>query len=370
MDSAFRIFRLRGIDVFIHVTFPLILVWVGLSYGVLQGRGWSGALFGVVVTLLLFTVVLLHEFGHGLVAQKFGVEVKRIVLLPLGGVAQLGRIPEKPAQEFLIAIAGPAVNFALVLAMLPFVPLIFPDLDAYSLRAAFRLFGELDGRAIFLYLFISNIFLAVFNLIPAFPLDGGRVLRALLATRLEYGRATRIAVWIGQALAWGMGLWGFATGNLFLILIALFVYMGAAAEGGAIALRAALDGLTVEQAYSRRAMTVAPDQTIGEAVQLVLGSFQSNFAVCTDGQVVGVLTYGKLVAALEEHGRTARIGTVMETEFPTIQPDAKLFEVEEQLAAHQREALPVTQDGHYLGLIARGDIAEAVRLLTILKRQK
>lgn len=369
MDNAFRIFRLRGIDVFIHVTFPLILIWVAVSYGVLQGRGVSGALFGVLVTLLLFGVVLLHEFGHGLAAQKFGVEVKRIVLLPLGGIAQLGRIPEKPAQEFWIAIAGPAVNFVLALVMLPFVPLVFPDLDASSLPNAFRLFGELDGRAIFLYLFVSNIFLAVFNLIPAFPLDGGRVLRALLAAVMEYGRATRIAVWVGQALAWGMGLWGFSTGNLFLILIALFVYMGAAAEGQSIALRAALDGLTVEQAYSRRAVTVAPDQTIGEAVQLVLGSFQSNFAVCAAGQVVGMLSYSKLVAALEAHGRVARIGDVMETEFPTVQPGANLFQVEEQLVAHNREAMPVTEEGRYLGLIARGDIAEAVRLLPILKRQ-
>lgn len=370
MDNAFRLFRLRGIDVYIHVTFPLILLWAGLFYGWLQGRGLSGAVFGVVVTLLLFVIVLLHEFGHGLAAQAYGVEVKRIVLLPLGGVAQLGRIPEKPMQEFVIAIAGPMVNFVLAVVMLPLAVVFLPELSDLGLRNALRQFGQLTGSAIYQYLFVSNIFLAVFNLVPAFPLDGGRVLRALLAARMDYAKATRIAVWIGQSLAWGLGLWGFASGNLFSILIALFIYMGAGAEGQMIALRVALNGLVVEQAYSRQAMTVTPQQTVGDAAQLVLQSFQSNFAVCENGELVGVLPYGRLVEALEKQGRATVIGEVMEREAVSVRPQDKLFQVQEQMMLHNREALPVAEAGRYLGLISRGDIAEAVRLLTILKRQQ
>ncbi|MBI3160054.1 MAG: site-2 protease family protein [Chloroflexi bacterium] len=367
MDNAFRLFRFRGIDVLVHVTFPLILIWAGLAYGVFEGRGVGGAVFGVLVTLLLFGIVLLHEFGHSLAAQAFGVEVKRIILLPLGGVAQLGRIPENPLQEFVIAIAGPAVNFLLAILMIWALPLESGGLSLQTLRNLLGNSSGLNAAAVLNYLFVSNLFLAIFNLAPAFPLDGGRVLRALLAAQMGYVRATRIAVGIGQSLAWALGLWGFISGNLFGILIAVFIYVGAQQEGQMIMVRSALGNLTVNEAYSRRAVAVTPHQTVGEVAQIVLQSSQSNFAVCEGSKVVGMLSYPRLVRALESDGKNQLIGTVMHPDVVGVHPEDRLFVVQQKMLEANQEAFPVIADGAYLGLITRGDLGEAVRLLAALK---
>jgi Zn-dependent protease len=227
VDSSFGLFSVRGINIRVHITFPLILVWAAIQFGALTRQGVSGAVFGIIVTLLLFAIVVLHELGHSIAAQNYGVPVKQIVLLPIGGVAQLARIPEEPVQEFVIAIAGPLVNFGL--AILMFIAGLVVGIDGVLSNpfSIARLMGEISPNAIFAYVFASNLFLGIFNLIPAFPMDGGRVLRALLATRLNYASATRIAVVIGQSLAWLFGLWGFLNGGFFLILIAVFIYMGA-----------------------------------------------------------------------------------------------------------------------------------------------
>ena len=170
MGSSLRLFTVRGIDVRMHITFPLILVWGAIQFGINIGQGASGAIFGVVVTLLLFAIVVLHELGHSFAAQYFDVPVKQIVLLPIGGVAQLGRIPETPVQEFVIAIAGPAVNFSIA-AILAGMGILFNlDMGLNSMQSVFAQLGQANLDALFVYVFISNLFLAVFNLLPAFPI--------------------------------------------------------------------------------------------------------------------------------------------------------------------------------------------------------
>lgn len=365
MGSSFRIFSIRGIDIRVHLTFPLILIWGAIQFGPLSGGGFSGAVFGVVVTALLFVIVILHELGHSFAAQYYGVPVKRIVLLPIGGVAELARIPEDPRQEFVIAIAGPLVNFALAILMLIAGFLFQLGTGLESPQALIDGLLSLGMGSIFSYVFSANLFLGLFNLLPAFPMDGGRVLRALLATRLEYARATAIAVTIGQSLAWLLGLWGFLGGGFFLILVAIFIYMGAGQEGRLVQLRSVLRGLTIAQAYSRQARTIAPDSTLQEAVELTLSTFQSDFPVCDGEQLVGLLPYNRLVEALQKFGATKPIREVMMADITPVHPNEESFKVQQRLQQENLGALPVVEDGRFLGLVTSRDINQLYRLLSI-----
>ncbi len=366
MGNSIRLLTVRGIDIRVHVTFPLILLFAILQFGVFTGQGVSGAIFGIIVILLLFTIVVLHELGHSLAAQYYGVPVTQIVLLPIGGVAQLQRIPENPVQELVIAIAGPLVNVVIAI-VLYLAHLVFGvgGVSAGDPMGLLMGVGRGGINAVFNYVFAANLFLAIFNLVPAFPLDGGRVLRALLATRLDYGRATAIAVNIGQTLAWLAGLWGFLQGDFFLILIAIFVYMGAGQEGQLVQLRRVLGNLTVDQAYSRQARTLNPQSTLQDAVGLTLTTFQSEFPVCDGEQLVGLLTYQRLVEALNQRGAETPVREVMVTDVKPASPDTSLFDVQQFMTEQRLDAIPVVGAGRFLGLLTNRDVSELYRLASI-----
>jgi len=200
MNKSFRLLTVSGIDLRLHITFPLILAWAALQFGLMFGT-FSGAIFGIVAITLLFVLVTLHELGHSYAALAFGVPVKQIILTPIGGVAQLMRMPEKPAQELIIAIAGPTVN--IIIAILMAALAMGFGVDILTLLGGFFELSGTTFMTLFSYIFVSNIFLAIFNLLPAFPMDGGRILRALLAMRMDYARATSIAAGIGRVLAVG-----------------------------------------------------------------------------------------------------------------------------------------------------------------------
>jgi stage IV sporulation protein FB len=364
VGNSFKLFSVRGIDIRVHITFPLILIWAALQFGYLTRGGGSGAAFGVLATILLFAIVVLHELGHSLAAQYYGVTVKQIVLLPIGGVAQLERIPEKPIEEFVIAIAGPLVNFtlAILLAVLGLafsVDLGLADLSLFSINL-----GSLNLTTLFRYVFTSNLFLAIFNLIPAFPMDGGRVLRAIFAARMPYTLATDRAVVIGQLLAWLLGLWGFLQGGLFLIIIAVFIYMGAGSEGQMVRVRNVLGGLTVDQAYSREPKPLDANGTLRDAVALTLKTFQSDFPICEGEQLIGILTHARLVQALDEFGPDVPLRRVMAPDIEPVHPEDGLDVVQKRLAESKLDALPVVEDGRFLGLITSRDVAEAYRLVS------
>jgi len=359
--TGIKLFTVRGIEIKMHVTFPLVLVWAAVQFGFLSTGGFSlsGAAFGIVVTLFLFICVVIHELAHSLVAMRMGFPVRDIVLLPLGGLAQMERMPERPAQEFLMAIAGPLSNVAI--AVLLIVAGLLLGIDV-QLRADLTHLGWADALP---YLIFTNIGLAVFNLVPAFPMDGGRVLRALLATVMPHARATAVAVKVGQGLAWILGLVGLWNGNFVWILIAIFVYSGAAQEGQMIQVKDVLQGLRVRHAFSRRALALSPADPVSRAADLTLESFQADFPVCDGGRLVGLLTHTDVIRALQQHRAETPVREVMQAKFPTIGLDDGLFEVLRQMAEAGLDALPVMDGEQFLGLLTRRDVNEVYQLLSV-----
>lgn len=362
MGSSLRLFSVRGIDIKVHITFPLILVWAAIQFGAIAEEGMQGAVFGVIVTLLLFVIVVLHELGHAFTALEFDVPIKQIILLPIGGVAQMARMPDEPREELLVALAGPAVNFVLGIVLWGIARAIGLSLAPREMLRSLQGMGALEPSAIFQYVFAANLFLGVFNLLPAFPMDGGRVLRALLASWLEYGRATAIAVAVGQTLAWLMGLWGFLGGGFFLILIAIFIYVGASQEGQTTELRRVLTGLKVAHAYTADARSLSPQDYLAEAVEIMLTSPQADFAVCESGELVGLLTQKRLLESVRQGGVDRRVADVMVTDLETVDPGDDLLTVQRVLSQSELGALPVEQNGRYLGLITLRDVTEVFQI--------
>lgn len=364
MSWSIPLLRVRGIEIKVHVTFALILVWAAYYWGVETGSGLQGALYGVVATLLLFVCVTLHELGHAFQALKYGIKVEDITLLPIGGVARL-QVPDNARQELAIAVAGPAVNVAIA-AVLIVIGTLTGTTVVEDPTAVSTAMDRANWGALLPYLTVANIGLVLFNAIPAFPLDGGRILRALLALRLDYARATAIAVAIGQGLALLLGLVGFLGGNYFLILIAIFVWFGASQEGEQVALRRMLGGATVGQAMSQRPQVLSATDPLGRAVELTLSTTQADFPVVdAGGRVIGLLTLDDLLRGLRDQP-AATVGEAMRRQFPVARPEELVAAAQGQLDEGRVRALPVVQsDGRLAGLLTAADVGEALRLLPV-----
>jgi stage IV sporulation protein FB len=342
-----------------HFTFPLILLFAAIQFALITRQGLTGALFGVVVTSILFVIVVLHELGHSFAAQHYGIQVKQIVLLPIGGLAELGRMPEKPSQELVISAAGPLVNFALA-AVLAVLGLAYGQ--ELGLQFAFRLPAGITLGAVFSYIFAANLFLGLFNLLPAFPMDGGRILRSLLAMRIDYSRATTLAVTIGQGMAALMGLWGFVNGSFFLILIAIFIFGAARQEGRQAQMRRVLGDVTVREAYSWHVRSLTPQSTLREAIALTMNSIQSHFPVQDGNSLLGVLTSSQLAEALRSAGPDELAAKFMRTDLEPVSPDEKLYVAQRLLGEAETEALPVVDGNQFLGLVTAQDVTKVYRL--------
>lgn len=364
MSWSIKLFKISGIDIKVHLTFVLILVWAAYRWGVSTGKGLEGALFGVAVTLLLFLCVTLHELGHSFQALRFGVPVKDITLWPFGGLAQIERMPEKPSQELRIAIAGPLVNLVIGFGLL-LLSQLFQLQGWLAIDQLFQVLGDVSWQGLLAYLIMANFALAIFNLIPAFPMDGGRVLRAVLAMRMDHAKATRWAVGIGQTLAWGLGLWGFTSGSYTLILIAIFVYLAAGQEGRTSEIKSVLGDMKVGQAMSRQVQTLSPADRLQRAMDLTLQTMQADFPVVENGRLTGLLTEKELLAGLQQADPDQPVGAFMRSDFPVISTGAFLFDAQEQMARTQMRALPVADNGQVVGLLTAEDLNEAYRMLSI-----
>jgi len=370
MNNAIKLFNIRGIDVKMHITFPLILLWGALSFGVFRDGGWEGAIYGVVVISLVFAIVVLHEMGHSFAALHYNVPVSQIVLLPIGGIAQLEEIPEEPRKELVIAIAGPLVNLILAIILVIIAPLAGQSIIPANLLRFTAELGKLTFPSIFSYIFTTNLFIGLFNLIPAFPMDGGRILRALLATRMPHGKATTAAVIIGQILSWGFGLAGFLTGNFFLIILAFFIYTGAGQEGKLVHIKNVLGDLRVDNAYSRGVRSINLNEPLETALNYTLNSFQSSYPICDEGKLAGMLPYATLVSSLEKQDLQTPIREVMVTNIKPVSPQESLIDVQLRMTSERINTLPVVDNDVFQGMITSQDLNEAYRLTLALGKDK
>jgi stage IV sporulation protein FB len=368
MGGSIKVGRAFGIDVKVHWTFLLLLAFFGFT--AYQNSGSLGsALVTVGVIVALFVCVLLHEYGHSLAAQRLGIEIADITILPIGGLARLKSLPEKPWDEVKIAIAGPLVN--VVLAPLFFGVALL--LGGGLTMPPNILEGVQSAAQVFVYLGFINVALVVFNLIPAFPMDGGRVLRGLLATRLGPVRATDISSAVGQFFAAAFFLIGLLSGNLLLALVAVFIFFGAGGEAQMVRQREQMRGLLVSDVMGsrRRTETVTPYHTFGQVLDMVIHGYQEDFPVVDEeGNLVGMITRNEIMTAAHSPERYASVRDVMKTDFPTISPDADLFTDGARILQESGlRALPVVKAGDLVGMLTMDDIGQAVLLRDLSKQQ-
>jgi Zn-dependent protease/predicted transcriptional regulator len=350
MQWSYTIARIAGTDVKVHVTFLLLIAWVAFS--AYQSYGAAAAIDTTLFLLGLFLCIVLHEFGHILMARRFGVRTPDVILLPIGGVARLERIPDHPKQEFLIAVAGPAVTLAIAVVLYLIVVL---SGDRPSLRDPTTADVSFPVR-----LMIVNAYLLLFNLIPAFPMDGGRILRALLASRMGLVRGTRVAATLGQILAMAGGLYGISTGNPILILVAFFVFLGASAEASAVEARAAGEGLQVKEMMVTDFRTVPVHATLNQAVDLLLSGEQREFPVLDNlGRTEGILTRDNLIRGLSQRGADSTVAEAMTPQVPSVSPTLGFQEALDCLRSSKLPALPVVDPaGALVGLLTLENITD------------
>lgn len=369
MGTAATLFKVFGIEVRVHWSFVLILAYGAFAYSSGASDPVIGALYGVLVILLLFVCVTLHEFGHALVAKYFKVNVPHITLLPIGGVASLERMPDKPLQEFFIAIAGPLVNFVISALLFPLL-LLSQSMQGqpFSLNNIGDLLNRMQSPGLanlLIYLVITNLGLGIFNLLPAFPMDGGRILRALLAMGMSYVDATRIAVFVGRVMAALFALWGILNGNIFLLLIAFFIYVGGGSEREAVESKAVLRNIVAEQALTLNAVNLYTSERVDRAVDLIMNSYQTDYPVLDlAGRFVGVLTRARLIYALKEVGPEARIVDVMlkAEEIPICNPTQDLSVIWETMMAGGSRVVAIKRNNEFLGLLTLDDISEVFQV--------
>jgi Zn-dependent protease/predicted transcriptional regulator len=350
--------QVRGIRLQMHWTFLLLVAWIVMSLAS-RGAAVPEIVGGVMLLLAVFACVVLHELGHALTAQRFGIQTRDITLLPIGGIARLERMPERPGEEFLVAVAGPMVNVVIASA-LGIVLLAFGSLEpmtaAIDVRAGF--FGQLMW---------INVILVLFNLLPAFPMDGGRILRSLLAMRMEYARATSIAASVGQIMAVVFGAIGVLGWNPFLVFIAIFVYFGAQAEAQQVQVRSELMGVKVRDAMLSDFFVLSGHHSLGDAAQQLLAGSQQDFPVKSDGRLLGMLYRPRLVAALKEFGSDTAVADVVKPDFPTLDPEQPLHEALAQLRMAGSTSAPVVDArGRLVGLLTLENVGEWLILRSAL----
>jgi Zn-dependent protease/CBS domain-containing protein len=348
MSWSWRIGRIAGIDVYLHGTFLILIAWVAVAHYIAH-YSLAEALAGVGFVLSLFIIVVLHELGHALAARRYGIPTRDITLLPIGGVARLERMPEDPKQELVVALAGPAVNVVLAAIL-------------YGILQVGEGMSSMDGVMLVGGKFLDqllwvNVSLALFNLLPAFPMDGGRVLRAFLAMKMDYVRATQVAASVGQAMALLFGFVGLFY-SPFLIFIALFVWMGAAQESAMVQMRSALGNIPVQKAMITQFYVLSPDDTVRTAVDHVLKGFQEDFPVVEGVRVVGILTRSDLLSALAQKGQDTLVSDVMNRDFETAHPLDMLGVVLGRLQERGCRTMPVVYAGRLVGLLSGGHLSE------------
>jgi len=352
MRGSIKLFEIFGISINIHITFLLLPVLFFFTSG----------LNGVLLVLIIFTCVTFHELTHSLVAKKFGIEVRNITLLPIGGVASMSKMPDSPKQEFLISVSGPLSN--VLLAVILFSMLYYaPWMPREALRHPMA--GE-SLVYILAYLPWANLMLAAFNMLPAFPMDGGRVLRAILALKMSYIKATRIAVGIGHIFAVIFAFYGLVPPmNPVLILIALFIYIAASSEETQVNLSETLKTFRVKDVLNSRFVTLEKSAPISKVLELIFHSHQEDFPVMEIDRMIGFITRNDIITATHQFGPGKSVGDIMRADLPVITPEDKLLKVQGIMEEKGIRALPVISGGRLCGIVTMEDI---FRIYSVLSR--
>jgi Zn-dependent protease/CBS domain-containing protein len=364
MPWSFKIARIAGIDVRIHATFFLLLAFMGSAYA--REGGASAAIAGVLFTCLVFGCVLLHEFGHALAARRYGIRTPDITLLPIGGIARLDRMPDRPIQEVIVAIAGPLVNVAIATVLWFFLALTSGVPALETLRS-------FDNNML-LRLLIVNVGLVLFNLIPAFPMDGGRILRAFLAMRMDYARATHIAAMIGQAAAFVCGLAALLHHPPVwqIVLVAVFIYFGAASEASLAEMKSVSSGMRVQSAMVTHFRALTLEATLDQAVETLLSTSQHEFPVVdVDGKVHGLLTRDDLILALRKSGPDGLARDAMRVNVPCVHPTMPFDRAFAIMQDADCPALPVLDTtGRLVGLFTPENVGELMMVHSALAKSR
>ena len=353
MGWSFKLFDVGATAVRIHMTFFLLLAWIGAIHWVRGGVG--EAIDGIIFIVLLFVSVVLHEFGHVLAARRYGISTPEITLLPIGGVASLERMPERPYQEIVVALAGPLVTLLIVIVLTLVLGARFDLTQMAQLEQAQ---SSMTGR-----LAAANGALLIFNLIPAFPMDGGRVLRALLAIPLGYTRATRIAALIGQGLALAFGFIGLF-GNPLLILVAAFIFLAASGEAGYVQAREYTRGYLARHSMITSFQSLTPLATADDAAALLLRTTQQEFPVVDGaGTLRGVLTRDALISALQRTGGQTPVIEIMQRDVPTVAENACVENILRLLQGTRQRTVGVLDgQGRFVGYITADNLAELIMI--------
>lgn len=359
--SSLRVGTIMGIPIYLHFSFLLILPFLAWSFGsnlknmaqfadVPIGQlAYSPYVWGLLLALALFASVLLHELGHSYVAMRKGVGIRGITLMLFGGVAQMAEMPSKPGEEARIALAGPVTSFLVAIACYLVVGTGWvqphPNL-VFSLS----------------YLGHLNIFLGGFNLVPAFPMDGGRVLRSLLAKRWSFVSATRIAADVGKAFAFVFGILGLINGNLFLVLIAFFVYIGASQEYQFAVIKTTLDGFRVRDLMSGQVTTVEADTSVDALVDRMLRERHMGYPVVHEGRVVGCVTLEDVDKMRDQNREGARVADIMSTELIRVRPEDDIYLALQRMTENDIGRLLVMEDERLVGILSRSDVMHGFQL--------
>ncbi len=358
MKSSYKIAVISGIPIELHISFIILFGFV-VFFSILSGN------FGTAVyILMIFTLVVLHELSHSFVARKFGVKINKVVLLPIGGVANMGEIPRDARKEFLIAIAGPLLNFGF--ALLSGIAILIMGIQREVLPFfTMQLTSPADLIVVF---FKINLILGLFNLfIPALPMDGGRVFRSLLAFRMGFTRATMLASEIAKALAIFMALFGFFMPNIWLIIIAFFVYMGAVQEAEFASLSALLSGVRVRDIMSYPVVTVSPDLTLEEFYDFVFKHRYHGYPVVEDGTVIGVVSFTDLAKVPRSEWNNLTVRDIMSHHVITINPWESAFKAMKKMSEHGISRLIVTENGEMIGVISKTDLIRIIELQRLIE---
>jgi Zn-dependent protease/CBS domain-containing protein len=360
MAWSFQIGKLFSIPLRVHVTFLLLLVLIGFmparEYGL-------GGLNGVLFIVALFACVVIHELAHSLMARRYGIPVKHIILLPIGGISMMERMPDDPHQEFNVAVVGPLTSLG-VAAVLGLIVLVAAGETRPFLSPWHA--GLIPFLARLTWL---NIILAGFNLIPAFPTDGGRVLRSLLAFHMDYADATHMAATIGQALAILAGIFAFLTANWLLVFIAIFVYMGASAEDTQVRLRRTLREVPAWQAMVSDFRSLDKDDTLAEAFQYASHSYQHDFPVTDEGQLVGLVTRQALISGMHERGGETTVAQVMIGDPCRVGPNESLADVYQEISTGACPIAAVMDHSSLVGLITPESVSQYLTALAYQRRR-